>query len=190
MSALEGIRVIDIAQMHYQTIISDAHGKTRTQQQIKLTFKQIMQAAVRDKLYPANLYDELTEIMEPIRYRSAERRALTENEKKALFAAELSAMDRCFVYILYGCGLRRGEALALTRFDIDLKNQTININKAVEFIGEKPALKDPKSRNGFRKVPIPPVVFPAIESYVRGCQTQLFTGHNKEMVTKSGYRRM
>lgn len=190
MSALKGVKVIDIAQIHYQTIMTDAQGKTRTQQQIKLTFKQIMRAAVRDKLYPANLYEELEEIMEPVRYRATEKRALTESEKKALFAADLSPMDRCFVDILYGCGLRRGEALALTRFDIDLKNRTVNVNKAVEFVGEKPSIKEPKSQNGFRKVPIPPVVFPYIENYVRGCTGQLFIGRNKEMVTKSGYRRM
>lgn len=188
--ALDGVKVIDVNQLHYQTIISDAQGKTRTQQQIKLTFQQIMRAAVRDKLYPSNLYEELEEVMEPIRYKSPEKRALTPNEKKALFAADLSPMDRCFVNILYGCGLRRGEALALTRFDVDLKNHQINVNKAVEFLGEKPSIKEPKTRNSYRKVPIPPIVYADIEKYVKSSGTHLFVNRKKEMLTKSGYRGM
>ena len=191
MDALSGIRLADVARIHYQTAINDAEGHPRIQQQIKLTIKQVMRSAVRDKLYPANLFEELEEAMEPVKYRPAEKRPLTDNERKALFAADLSTMDRCFVDILYGCGLRRGEALALTRFDVDLKNRTINVNKAIEFIGEKPALKDPKSNNGFRTVPIPPSVFPAIENHVRGLRgTQLFTIRSGGMMTKSGYRRM
>lgn len=191
LAALSGVKLSDVARVHYQTAINDAEGHPRIQQQIKLTVKQVMRSAVRDKLYPANLFEELEEAMEPIRYRPEEKRPLTDYERKALFAAELSTMDKCFVDILYGCGLRRGEALALTRFDVDLKNRTININKAVEFLGEKPSLKDPKSQNGFRSVPIPPSVFPAIENYVRSLKgTQLFTIRSGGMMTKSGYRRM
>lgn len=190
MLALSEVKVIDVAQIHYQTIMIDSQGKTRTQQQIKQTFKQIMRSAVRDKLYPENLFEELEEVMEPIRYRAAEKRVLTESEKKALFSADLSPMDKCFVNILYGCGLRRGEALALTRFDVDLKNKTININKAVEFVSNTSLIKEPKSHNGFRKVPIPPVVLPYIENYMYGCSGYLFTCKDGELITKNGFQRM
>lgn len=61
--------------------------------------------------------------------------------------AELSPSDRIFVDILYSTGLRCGEALALTRFDIDFVEKTINVNKAVEFDeAGRPSIKDPKSK--------------------------------------------
>lgn len=191
LEPLRGAKLADVARIHYQTAINDAEGHPRIQQQIQLTLKQIMRSAVRDKLYPANLFEELCDSMETVRYRASEKRPLTEYERKALSAAKLSTMDRCFVDILFGCGLRRGEALALTRLDIDLKNKTVNINKAVEFVGETPQLKDPKSQNGFRTVPIPPAVLPAVESHIRSLRgTQLFTIRSGGMMTKSGYRRM
>ena len=38
-------------------------------------------------------------------------------------------MDKAFLWILYGCGLRREEALALTVFDIDLKRSYLTVKR-------------------------------------------------------------
>ena len=57
-----------------------------------------------------------------------------------------------FAYFLLYTGLRRGEALALTYKDIDVKNKRITINKSVYFEGNKPKLKDPKTMAGKRIV--------------------------------------
>lgn len=60
-------------------------------------------------------------------------------------------------FLLY-TGLRRGEMLALTYGDIDLKNNLINVNKSVEHIGNKPRIKEPKTKAGVRQVPLPDVL--------------------------------
>ena len=162
------------------------------QQQIQLTFSQIMKAAVHDRLYPANLLEDLKDVMKPIDYKADEKRPLTENEKNAMVKAELSPSDRIFVDILYCTGLRCGEVLALTRFDIDFSEKVINVNKAVEFDDAgKPSIKEPKSKNGFRQVPIPPQLYTSLESYVRFCikGTLLFSMQGGKMVSKSSYRR-
>ena len=54
-------------------------------------------------------------------YKSKEKRALTELEIRAIKTADFTGREKCFIYLLYGCGLRRGEALALTKYDISLK---------------------------------------------------------------------
>ena len=51
-------------------------------------------------------------------------------------------------------GCRRGELLALTSDDIDLKNKTININKSVYHVHNKPFVKEPKTKNGIRTIPL------------------------------------
>ena len=38
-------------------------------------------------------------------------KALAAHEKAAIPLADFSPMERAFVYILFGCGLRRGEAV-------------------------------------------------------------------------------
>lgn len=185
------VKLQEIDRIHYQEIINAAIGKPRTQQQIKLTFKQVIRSAVADHLYPANVMEGIFDHMEVIKYNPSEKRPLTDYEQKAVFAADLSTSDRAFVYILYGCGLRRGEALALTRFDVDLSRRTLTVNKAHKFVKDKPVEKCPKSQNGYRTVPIPSMVFPVIESYVKSIgRTQLFVMRNGQPVTKSSYDKM
>lgn len=192
MSQMAGVRLCDVLPIHYQMLLNDAAGKKRTQQQLLLCFSQIMRTAVHDRLYAANLYEDLKDIMKPVDYKADEKRPLTENEKKAMKDAELSPSDRIFVDILYATGLRCGEVLALTRFDIDFVEKTINVNKSIEFDDAgHPSIKCPKSHNGYRQVPIPPQLFSSLESYVRFCMrgTQLFSMRGGKLVSKSSYRR-
>lgn len=51
-------------------------------------------------------------------------------------------------------GLRRGEALALRYEDIDRKRGKIHVSKSVEFWGNSPHVKPPKTENGIRDVPL------------------------------------
>lgn len=192
--AVEHIKLQDIERIHLQLLINNADGKARTQQQIILTFKQVLRSAVADHLFPANVMENIFRYIEPINYSPAEKRPLTEYEREAVFKADFNEQDRIFVYLLFGCGLRRGEALALTIFDFNFKAREVTINKAHEFIKDKPQKKAPKSANGYRTIPIPDKVLPAIQSYVgslkhRG-KTYLFTMRNGQPLTKSSYDKM
>lgn len=132
--------------------------------------------------------------IEPIKYTPSEKRPLTQYEREAVFKADFKEQDKIFVYLLYGCGIRRGEALALTIFDFNFKRKELTINKAHEFVNDKPKQKDPKSANGFRTITIPDKILPAVENYVddlkhRG-KTYLFTMRNGQPMTKSSYDKM
>ena len=61
---------------------NESAGKKGTQCQIRSCFYQIMKAAVHDRLYPMNLYMDLLDSMPYIKYKPAEKRPLTINEKK------------------------------------------------------------------------------------------------------------
>lgn len=191
---LTGIKLQDIDRLHLQQCINLAEGKQRTQQQIRLTFKQIITSAVADHLFSSNVAEDIFRGVESIQYKPAEKRPLTEEERISLFQADLQPMDKTYVYILYGCGLRRGEALALTIFDINLRRQELTVNKSHELIGETVRQKEPKSKNGNRTIPIPDSIFPVVESYVlqlrQERKTYLFTKRDGSPVNKSSYRRM
>lgn len=191
---LDGIRLQDIDRVHLQQAINGANGKSRTQQQIRMTFRQIIQSAVADHLFPANVAEDMFRHTESIKYHPGEKRALTENERNAVFKADFKESDKILVYLLYGCGIRRGEALALTIFDIHLKRRKLTINKAHELIGGNVVLKDPKTKNGTRDMPIPDKIFPAVEAYIfklrQAGKTYLFTMRNGKPVTKSSYDKM
>lgn len=191
---LDNIKLQDVDRIHLQMLINHADGKKRTQQQIALTFKQVLESAVADHLFPANVMEDIFRNIEPIKYTPSEKRPLTQYEREAVFKADFKEQDKIFVYLLYGCGIRRGEALALTIFDFNFKRKELTINKAHEFVNDKPKQKDPKSANGFRTIPIPDKILPAVENYVddlkhRG-KTYLFTMRNGQPMTKSSYDKM
>lgn len=190
LAILESVSLADISRIHYQTALNNAIGHPRTQQQIQMTFKQVVKSAIADQYLPANALDAIFGGSEKITYSPKEKRALTDNEKRSMFKARLFGSDKAFIYILYGCGLRRGEALALTREHIDLERRTLSVTQAIAFDKETPYVKEPKSQNGFRTVPIPDIIFPTIKDYVRTLtQDKLFHMKDGRWVTKSSYRK-
>lgn len=183
-------KISDVNRMHYHMLINSITGN-RTKQQVSMTFKQIIKSAIKDNLLPPIAYDDIFADASPIKYKAPEKRALTESEKDAVFKADLNLSDKVFLYILYGCGLRRGEALALTRFDISMERRELTVSKALAFEGNNPYLKCTKTSNGERTVPIPGMVWETIEEYVKSIKgTILFTSKSNGYLSKSSYRKM
>ncbi|MGW8114941.1 tyrosine-type recombinase/integrase [Caproicibacterium sp. NSD3] len=81
------------------------------------------------------------------------RRALTDKEQQWIIDTPHRA-QRAAMIMMYA-GLRRGELIALTWDNIDLKNKTIWVNKSVEMIEDKLRVKAPKTKVGNRTVDIP-----------------------------------
>lgn len=192
---LDGVKLQDIGRIHLQMVLNNANGKDRTCQQISMTFFQILKSAVADNLFPANVYETIKSNAVSIKYKPAEKRPLTEYEKKAVFEAEYKYdSDQVFVYLLYGCGMRREECIALTVFDFNLSDHTVSVNRAHEFVRGKPRQKDPKTWNGFRVLPIPDKIMTVIKLYVESLRasgkTYLFSTQRGEPASLSCYRRM
>ena len=64
------------------------------------------------------------------------------------------------------CGLRLGEALALTWADVDLEEGSVSIDKsAAELKSGERIVGPPKTKAGIRKVFVPPHVVPALAQH-------------------------
>ena len=59
LDVLSNVKLNDITKLHILLVINNATGKNRTQEQILLTMKQVVNAAVSDKLLPASAPEEL-----------------------------------------------------------------------------------------------------------------------------------
>lgn len=117
---------------------------------IKGTAEQIFRMAIDARVLE---YNPASAVRIPKNAPQENRRALTEEEQQWIVETFHRA-QRAAMIMMYA-GLRRGELVALTWNDIDLKNKTIRVNKAVEMIKGRPQIKPPKTQAGNRTVDIP-----------------------------------
>lgn len=177
----------DISKSDIQKMINDRAEHRRTCEQIKITMKQILDSAVEDEIIKKNV---CTGITLP-KAKGTKKRALTDIEKKALSKANFTLKEKALIYVVYGCGLRRGETLALTRNDINLKERYISVNKTVVFDGNNPVLSQPKTAAGIRKVDMPNFLISFFKDYFKQHHDlYIITMKNGNLVTKSSYDNM
>lgn len=171
-----------------QKLINDNQAHPRTCEIIRMTLVQILNSAVDDKLLQDNVAKKVSL---PKRHK-AEKRALTDLEREALKKADFTMVERAFVLILFYFGLRRGEALALTKSDINLKKGTLTVNKSVVFDVNTPIVKfGAKTDAGNREIPIPGSAQSFLRDFLKATDTfYLFPGKNTETLSKSQYVKM
>lgn len=91
--------------------------------------------------------------------------------------------------ILYWCGLREGELLALTLEDIDLKKGIIDVNKTYYHLKGHDVITDPKTKKSKRKVAMPEFLIDELREYI-SLQYKLNPTERLFPITKSGLSRM
>lgn len=93
-----------------------------------------------------------------------------------------------FALFLLTTGCRRGEALALTPKDIDLDRKLVKITKTVEWIGQKPQIKQcPKTDAGIREIPLHDSMIDLLRPLMN--QTYLFPSSKGEIFPESQFER-
>lgn len=92
------------------------------------------------------------------------RTPLTNKEISLIWETPHVMQTACLLMIY--AGLRRGELCALTWNDIDLKNKTITVNKSAN-LKRNGELKPPKTKSGYRTIPIPQILLEHLSSLSR-----------------------
>lgn len=72
----------------------------------------------------------------------------------------------CF-QVLYWCGLREGEMLALTPADVDLENSTISVTKTYQRLKGRDVITDPKTPKSKRTVSMPVFLKEELAEYIQ-----------------------
>lgn len=144
----------------------DKHGKPYSQTYLKAIHNQltaILSHAVRFydlKSNPATKAGSMGK-------KDADEMKFWTLEQYEAFALE--AMTDLNVYyafeVLYWCGIRLGELLALTFADVDLKRKTITINKSYQRIRGQDIITDPKTPKSKRTIVIPDRLCDELKEY-------------------------
>jgi len=70
--------------------------------------------------------------------------------------------------VLYWCGLRIGELLALTSQDIDFEKGTLSITKSYQYIDGEDIITDPKTPKSNRRIQMPEFLVDELHDYLNG----------------------
>ena len=103
------------------------YSKTR----MRLCLTQIIKCAISEKILKADVFDDIFGQVKVKTPPSKQKRALTQAEVHEVYNINLKPMDKAYLWIIFGCGLRREEVLALT--PNDLKDGCISVNKTIIF---------------------------------------------------------
>ncbi|MBQ6398216.1 MAG: site-specific integrase [Oscillospiraceae bacterium] len=114
------------------------------------------------------------------------KRELPKDDAIEAVKAGESAPFGLFALVCLYTGLRRGEALALRFEDIDRKSGVIHVTKAVEFVGNNPHIKPPKTAAGVRDVPLLDPLAAVLPEKKTGL---LFPREDGGALTKTQYRK-
>lgn len=147
----------------------------------KMLFTALFDTAIENELIHRNPFRG--RYAQPPKAPSGTHRALSEDEQR-LIRETPHRMQLGALIMLYA-GLRRGEALALTKKDIDLKAGTISVSKAVRFDGNRPVITAPKTAAGTRTVPILSVLRP----YLENRSDRVLSAANGEIMSETAFTR-
>jgi integrase len=69
--------------------------------------------------------------------------------------------------VLYWCGIREGELLALTPADFDFERLTVSINKSYQRLNKQDVITTPKTKKSNRVIQMPQFLCDEIQDYLR-----------------------
>lgn len=149
----EGVKLRDLTSAEIQKAVNRLYDKRRTAEIMLCLLKQICKNAQNDAVFARNPCEG---IVLPPKGRKREKRPLTAAEKAKLTAAPFTDRENAFVFLLYGCGLRREEALGLRIRDVDLEAREVRVRQVVTFPENSPVIR-PCAKNDYsiRTVPLP-----------------------------------
>lgn len=90
-----------------------------------------------------------------------------EEYQKFAYAVMDKPMSFYAFEILYWCGIRVGELLALTPSDFDFENRLLRINKSYQRIKGRDVITDPKTKKSIRTIKMPKFLCEEIDEYIK-----------------------
>ena len=172
-----------------QDIINRSFSHPNTCYKLRLTLKQIYEAAADEGL--PNTAFNFRRLVMPPKKKIVEKRALTDEEKEAIFKADLTDMERAYIYVLYYAGLRREEALALDRSSFDFVKKTVTVSKVVVYDRNRTVVCDDTAKNEYslRTVPLPSPCIDVLKSYSESVDGYMFRSANSTLpLSRTAYQ--
>jgi integrase len=184
------VRASDIQDIILElAVLNPNTGKPMAKQslrELKQISAQIIQLAIDNRVLDYNCAQA---VKIPADTEQKTKEALTEEQRQWIIDTPHRAQTAAMIMLF--AGLRRGELIPLQWKDIDFDNRCISINKAVEYIEDKPHVKPKgKSDAAMRTVYIPQMLMDYLRPH-RGAAFELVcpsAGHT--LMTNTAWKRL
>ena len=192
LKTLEDMRIDYIRPSDVQRLINSYSEHPSMCKKILLTLRQIFDMAMNDDLIVKNPCNKIN----LPRHVKNERRPLNTEERSIVKEAkDLDERERAFIHLFYGSGLRPAEVYALQWADIDFENNTVSVNKALQFSRTgKTSVGLPKTNKSIRTIPLPDFVIRSLRAYydlgVHSPTFYLFGANGGLFLSRTGYDNM
>ncbi len=167
-SVIGGIALRSLTQAHIMSVYAALADKSAsTIHHVKTLLRSMLAAAVDNQLILKNPAQGLN----PPKGKSGTHRPLSMNEVQAIITvAQQGHRYAPVILLMLCCGLRRGEACAITDADISADAETVTVSKGVIWTGNQPTITTPKTAASVRTIPIPASIRPYLrfEGYASG----------------------
>ena len=167
------MRVVDITSrevMDWQNALlktKDKNGKKYSETYIRTVENQlsaILNHAVRHYGLPSNPLQKAGRVREK---QGNEMKFWTTEEYLKFSEQVVDRPEMFYAYeILYWCGLREGELLALTAKDIDTKSRTISVTKSYSRLNGRDIISKPKTKKSERVIALPRFLAQELQEYM------------------------
>lgn len=167
------MRVVDITSrdiMDWQNTLlkaKDKNGKKYSETYIRTVENQlsaILNHAVKHYGLPSNPLQKAGRVGEK---QGNEMKFWTTEEYLKFSEQVVDRPEMFYAYeILYWCGLREGELLALTAKDIDTKNRTISVTKSYSRLNGRDIIGKPKTKKSERVIALPRFLAQELQEYM------------------------
>lgn len=190
LSSLFDKFIEEISTDDVQKIINNLHEKAYSKSillRVRLVYGMIVDFAISKNIKATNY---IKQIKIPDNAVRRIRTALNDKEIETVNNS-INKPFGLYAYLMLYTGLRRGEMLALQWKDIDKKRKMISITKSIEYIRNRPYIKEPKSKSGIRKVPILNNLMPYLQNSPEDKNFYVFGGENilsETMIRRRWYK--
>lgn len=170
LAPLHDMELKKLKPMHLQAIIAQKYAEgsaDKTLRNVKIIASSILDYAMDNDLVFRNVFHK---VKVPKRA-AAKRQPITDEQKNLIMRTWRGHRMGVPALLLLFTGMRRGELVALTWRDIDLKNRTVSVTKAAAFNGNQPEIKEPKTPAGVRTIPFPDQLVPILAEAKRSANS-------------------
>ena len=162
---LDDIKLKDLNGTHYElwrNEINNLDNSCSYKNMIQKLLKAILNWGNKQYGYNfSDFYNKIQKFSNPDEL-PKEMQYFTLDEFKIFISFEENIKYRCLYETLYYCGLRKGEAKALTWEDIDFNNKELKVTKNVITVGHESSsnyrITTPKTKSSVRTIPIPNIL--------------------------------